>query len=109
MDWQQYGLTEPKDVANATKDYRAEMDILSAFLNEECTPSPGSEVSKKVLYAAYRVWARESEEYMMSKSMFSRRMVERGWEEHRLGTDRLWRGLELGTPAQQEEPTVLEF
>ena len=65
----------PGAVAKAVAEYRHEMDSISQFL-EECT-EPGGEVPANVLYAAYKDWARDGEQYIFSSTKFGREMGEK--------------------------------
>ena len=71
LAWQREGLgPTPECVRSAVADYRNEMDVFTAFLNE-CT-QPSGEVSSGDLYRAYVDWARDSNEYVMSATKFGR-------------------------------------
>lgn len=67
------GLKMPGAVAKAVAEYRHEMDSISQFL-EECT-EPGGEVPANVLYAAYKDWARDGEQYIHSSTKFGMEMA----------------------------------
>lgn len=67
------GLKMPGAVAKAVAEYRHEMDSISQFL-EECT-EPGGEVPANVLYAAYKDWARDGEQYVHSSTKFGMEMA----------------------------------
>lgn len=67
--WQQEGLTPPRAVQQATDAYRAEMDVVSAFLEACCTTGKG-ETKASTLYSAYCQWASINNEYRMSNTRF---------------------------------------
>lgn len=68
--WQQEGLGLPKEVQDATDDYRTHQDPFGRFL-DECTERPGSGdgifqvQAKDLLYAQWK-WARENDEQSLS-------------------------------------------
>lgn len=97
LDWQRDGLAVPETVRAATAGYRREMDVLAAFLEECCATGGGLRCTRKSLYDAYRQWARDGEEYLMSSSLFGRRMAERGFDGPRTAADKVWIGIEVGT------------
>lgn len=66
--WQQEGLKMPRAVLESVREYRREMDVISAFV-EDCCVEEGS-VSAKTLYAAYCKWADDNHEYRMSNTKF---------------------------------------
>lgn len=73
--WQSEGLTMPKAVLDAVKEYRHEMDVISAFLDACC--HEGGEVKASALYAVYARWADENNEYKMSNTKFGAEMAKR--------------------------------
>lgn len=72
--WQREGLKQPKVVEDATKEYRSEMDVVSAFLSDCCTVGSGREKSSD-LYQAYTKWADQNNEYKMSNRRFGRELA----------------------------------
>lgn len=73
--WQSEGLKMPRAVLDSVKEYRREMDVISAFIEDRCQLS-GS-VQSSTLYAAYASWAEENNEYRMSATKFGLEMAKR--------------------------------
>ena len=73
--WQQEGLKMPRAVLDMVREYRREMDVISAFLNDCCQDS-GS-VAAKTLYACYCKWAEHNNEYCMSNTKFGIEIAKR--------------------------------
>ena len=73
--WQREGLKAPAAVEAASKEYKGEMDVLAAFL-DECTEQ-GGEVNSGDLFRAYAAWAKDSTEYEMRAPTFGREMAKR--------------------------------
>jgi len=71
IKWQKEGLKMPKAVMDAVKEYKSEMDVVTAFL-EECTVMGPGEVKASELYKIYAKWADENNEYKMSSTMFGK-------------------------------------
>lgn len=69
------GLKMPQAVYAAVAEYRHEMDTISQFI-EECTVK-GGEISASSLYAAYKLWAKDGEQYVYTSTKFGREMGER--------------------------------
>jgi putative DNA primase/helicase len=92
IKWQRDGLREPAAVSQHTASYRNEMDVLGAFLEECCVAGPSESVSAAQLYSTFRDWAQESGEYLMSQTMFGRRLNDRGFrrEKSRDDNNRVW-------------------
>ena len=80
MEWQREGLRPSAEVRRATGKYRAEMDVLAAFIDEECVVSEHAMASAKALYSAYRGWCEENGEKPESQRKFGGRLKERGFE-----------------------------
>ena len=73
--WQKEGLKMPRAVLNSVKEYRREMDVISAFINDCCEESGSA--AAKVLYAAYCQWADDNNEYCMSNTKFGIEIAKR--------------------------------
>jgi len=83
LAWQRDGLGDPPEVRAATADYRADMDVLGAFIGERCDLRPDATAKASELYEAYKKWAVESGERAISSRRFGRTMTERGFERYR--------------------------
>jgi putative DNA primase/helicase len=86
LEWQREGLRPPAEVRRATGKYRAEMDVLAAFIDDECVVSEHATASAKALYSAYRGWCEENGEKAESQRRFGGRLKERGYESGRITT-----------------------
>lgn len=92
--WQTEGLRMPKAILDAVKEYRHEMDVISAFTDSCCTIGKG-EVKASQLYAVYAKWADENNEYKMSNTKFGAEMAKR-YEKVRKTNAMVYVGLSLG-------------
>ena len=75
--WQVEGLKDPEVVQDASKQYRESMDPLEAFLNECCIAGGNYTIKARPLYNAYRDWARDSNEHLMSMTKFGKEMAKK--------------------------------
>lgn len=73
--WQQEGLKMPRAVLDSVREYRREMDVISAFLND-CCQNSGC-IAAKTLYAAYCKWAENNNEYCLSNTKFGIEIAKR--------------------------------
>jgi putative DNA primase/helicase len=80
VEWRLAGLGEPEAVTSATNDYRAEMDTLAAWIDDECVVRPETWAQFADLYASYTRWCEESHEQPEKKRRFADRLTERGFE-----------------------------
>lgn len=75
--WQRYGLQPPKRIAEASKEYRNEMDTLEHFITEECQRGEGYRAPAGELYTIYKKWADDTGEFKMNKNTFGKKMKEK--------------------------------
>ena len=84
----------PDRVRAAVDEYRKQMDVVGAFLDECTEPDTGPGVATSELYNRYRCWAGESGEYVHGKQAFNRIISERGYEQRKSGVMK-WVGLRI--------------
>ena len=79
LAWQREGLGEsPPQVAEATEDYRQDMNPLGDFLEERTVAVPGAWASFAQLFTAYRDWAAFNKiPYPLGSKTFTQRLLTR--------------------------------
>ncbi|MFC1902602.1 phage/plasmid primase, P4 family [Chloroflexota bacterium] len=102
LEWQKYGLQEPKAVTNATSDYRHEQDILGDFIDDCCLLLPTAAVPKYGLKEAYETWCNSTGSQPASQKIFRARLIERGITEGKSGGTRYWKGIALSESEGQQ-------
>lgn len=102
--WQRQGLAPPKKVRDATAEYRAEMDVLAAFLADRCVINDKAHVTAKDLYTAYCAWCDDNGERKDSAKAFGVQLDERGFAAGKSGNERFRRGLALIPPPAPPTP-----
>ena len=90
--WQREGLKMPKAVLDSVREYKREMDVISAFIEDRCQLSGSAQSS--TLYAAYANWAEENNEYRMSATKFSVELSKR-FDKVKTRTGRHYNGISL--------------
>lgn len=75
--YQREGLSMPLAVLNMVKEYRREMDVISAFVDDRCVEGEGRYESAAALYAAYVEWCDANNEYKMSNTKFGAEMAKK--------------------------------
>lgn len=99
LDWQRDGLRPPDAVLAATSDYRAEQDVLGAFLEDRCVLAPECWVASAQLFGAYKRWCEETGEHAMTQRVLGLALGERGFTDARKGSGRArrrgWHGIGL--------------
>jgi putative DNA primase/helicase len=102
LAWQNGGLQPPAMVTNATKDYRAEMDVMAQFLADECARDRSARVSSPDIYKAYSTWCSDNGESPLKQREFGKRLKEHGFEQTRGKNGvRGWRGIRLRDVPEQ--------
>jgi putative DNA primase/helicase len=99
-EWQEQGLNIPASISNATAAYRAEMDIISEFLNDRCTLQASEKTPLGTLYAAYTEWAGNACQDALGKKIFGNLMRQKGYDQSKSGGVRYWNGLKLDANQQ---------
>ena len=83
----------PRAVLNSVKEYRREMDVISAFIEDKCELKGASKSG--VLYAAYSSWAEGNNEYKMSMTKFSLELQKREFEKVKTRDGIFFNGISL--------------
>lgn len=73
-------LPKPKCLEEALSDYKKELDVIVAFLNDRCIPFPDMQVEAATLYQEYAKWAKLNNEYLFSESRFKIEVPKKGYE-----------------------------
>lgn len=95
LSWQRDGLAVPQAVADATGDYRGEMDRLAEFFDDRIYDAPDRSAGVTEVYAAYGIWARRVGEVPLRRREFDRRLEALGYRKGRTSDRRFWRGMIL--------------
>jgi putative DNA primase/helicase len=93
--WRENGLMPPKEVLDATAQYRADEDLLMRFVADECEVGRGHETPARALYDRYKDWARRNHEQEMSERKFADGMKEHRWAKKATSTGRVYLGVKL--------------
>jgi putative DNA primase/helicase len=93
LRWKQEGLNVPVLIANATDEYRGEMDVIGNFLKECCVQKPGAAIRARELFQVYQDWCDENNEMATSERMFGLRLKELGMAQKRTSEARFWQDL----------------
>ncbi|MDQ3318428.1 MAG: phage/plasmid primase, P4 family, partial [Actinomycetota bacterium] len=96
-EWLREGLRAPEEVRQATKAYRAEMDVLAAFLADCCQRGEDKEAFAGDLWGAWKRWCEETGEQVGTQKRFGGQLAERGFLNHRDSRTgrKVWSGVSL--------------
>ena len=96
--YKEIGLKPPMEIQVATRDYRAEMDIIVQWLQNNCLCTPQVHESMQELYDDYAKYVEDEfgrGSIPLSKRKFSDALSERGFKPARTGAERFRKGLML--------------
>lgn len=93
LAWQREGLKEPQIIKDQREEYRGEMDVVQAFINECCTVKGHASVQASALYQSYKNWAQDNSQYLMNSTKFGREMGKRFSKFRSNGT--YYKGIEI--------------
>ncbi len=109
--WLQEGLSVPKSIKDATESYRAEMDVIQTFIDEECEDDPQAKTPHSVVYGHYTKWSERNGERPMSTKAFSSRLSEKKDNDGQIkyekalggGGVKCWVGIKLKRPEREDD------
>lgn len=88
----------PTCLEEALTDYKKELDVIVAFLNDMTIPFPEMEVKTQVLYREYKNWCKENGEYQYNERRFKLEMPKKGYPVKRTkNSGEVYVGLKLVT------------
>jgi putative DNA primase/helicase len=108
MEWQRDGLGVPDEVITATREYEAEQDTFSMFLDEKCVKVPNARALSLALYREYKTWAEQYGESPVSHKTFASLMSERGFSKTKTMKGALYSGIGLRTEDHYDTPRTAQ-
>ena len=95
LTWQRDGLGLPAAVDAATAEFRSDSDVIGRFIDDCCRIDSSASVRPAELLNAYQRWAKDNVEPELTQQKLGRRLTDRGFQQHRTKSSRLWLGLDL--------------
>ncbi len=95
--WHREGLKAPDEVRQATREYRAEMDVLAGFIADCCERGASKSASSGDLWEAWQRWCEGTGEQAGTRKRFGGHLAERGFLNDRDSKTgrKVWFGLAL--------------
>jgi len=75
--WHKEGLTKPEEVEAAGMEWQSDMDQIGRFISERCATGPSCASPSSHLYAAYKHWAEQEGEEIVSQKTFASKLLDR--------------------------------
>jgi putative DNA primase/helicase len=79
IKWQKQGLNPPKSVLAAVQQYRDEMDVVGAWIEENCELGADRKELVNSLYLDFKTWAENNTELVLKRREFVQEMNERNF------------------------------
>jgi putative DNA primase/helicase len=95
LDWKAHGLVRPEVVRQATDEYFDDQDVFGQWLDECCDLGAIHAGTNARLFASWRRYAEAAGEDAGSAKSFSQAMRKRGFEAHRTGGGRGFKGVDV--------------
>ena len=106
--WKEEGLEPPTIVQKETYEYRKEMDVITLFIDECCILDAKAEVKTNEIYKAYKDWAIENNQYVMSSTKFGRELGSK-FEKRKIMGVRIYKGIKVLREFESYQLSVGEF
>jgi putative DNA primase/helicase len=85
LEWQRIGLNPPQSVIDATNEYLASEDSVSAWIEDRCECKPSFQDTAAKLFASWKDWAELSGEFVGSQKQLAEKLQSRGFERTKIG------------------------
>lgn len=89
------GLKLSHTIKSNGREYRTESDLLGLFLEELTEQNAESRIDQSVLFEVWSTWCKSNGTQQGTKTSFTRRLKERGFNDAKSGASRFYCGLEL--------------
>jgi putative DNA primase/helicase len=103
LAWQRDGLKPPEAVTIATEHYFESQDVLGDWLDDCCDVGGRHWANTHDLFASWKVWAEERNEFVGQDKLLAQRLEDRGFKRYRFNQQRGFIGLRLRTTAGQPD------
>jgi len=94
--WQREGLNFPREVYEATQEYREETDNVGRFLTDCCIVNPRGRALLSSVSSAYTSWCVANCEDILPRREFNQELLRRGYRKVKSG-EWFWEGITLGS------------
>ena len=89
------GIDMPECLKPEYKDYKVKMDVITQFIEKNCTVIKGYNTKVSTLYKNYKEWAKDDSEYIMKASKVEEEMRKKGYEVITINEEKYYRGIKL--------------
>lgn len=90
--WQREGLVKPSSIQESVGEYREEMDVIEAFIDDCLVKGEDFEIQSSRVYKIYKQWAIDNTQYLMSSTKFGKEFGNK-FEKRRLSKGNFYKGV----------------
>jgi putative DNA primase/helicase len=102
-EWQRGGLRPPAAVVAQSAQWRADENEVGRFIDECCVVADFAKVQAGALYEAYRKWAQQQGDDVLTQNAFGRRLTGLGHQQQRSRATRGWIGIGIRSDAEEDD------
>jgi putative DNA primase/helicase len=85
-EWHQHGLKPPKEITEATRQYKEEMDLLEQWIDSCCVQASDATGKSSELHRSYSQFVQDAGGQPENTTNFGRKLAQRGFEKTKKGT-----------------------
>ena len=89
------GLATPEKLFETVQAYRAEMDVIAQYLEDNTVDDERSYATSKELYTRYTYWAKDFGEHALTHRSFGLELARRGYRKVKSNSQVKWFGLRM--------------
>ena len=106
LQWQEIGLSAPRKITEASKEYQDEMDPVGRFLADSCVTGHFDyyEAPAGKLFEEYKAWCAAAGEHEWSQTAFGKALAAKGYEKLRPTRQKPWRWKGIGLLTDVPDP-----
>lgn len=93
QDWLKSGIVPPASIRDARQSYRQDVDVLGAFLTEECKQADELQVGASELFQHFRFWTRSQGHPDWSMRKFKENLLRKHFRQRKTNKGQVWHGL----------------
>jgi len=96
QDWfKTGGVAPPASIRDARQSYRQDVDVLGAFLAEECKQGDQLQIGASELFQHFRFWTRSNGQSDWSMRTFKENLRRKQFRQKKTNKGQVWQGLRL--------------
>lgn len=94
-EWHQIGLSPPKEITDATEEYRQESDVIAQWVNDRCVVGENFRMPAGIGFEDFKKWAAKADiKETFSQVSWGKEMKKR-YQDDKVGHKTIYRGLGL--------------